>query len=420
MVVMIQQCQSVVFSFCFSILSHCFSFVSFVFFTTGTWHIDECWLAIMFHYTFYIVIVLTSTPESIRATGLHQPIAARGCHSPLVLKEQVGLIGLPNTSYDLTRTKKWDPLTKLTTQVELRYGPYEWIGLPVVITRNHTLCPLNYTEHTQEFWCAKESKCRTQHIGWTPERTAKENEETCTLPLPGTEFYTMCGTPYVDPMTGRETFNEYAMVICGVCVVAMVLFTSIYHYPLTLWHVVRSGFTQVPMYYKVQGQQNTHVLKAIIGRKVDGETGQEMYHVSHGNQESSEPEARKGNVEEKGAKGEPSMEWVAKNTLVSDGMGPVYGERGGLYGFFGVHHETSTRERLRTFDSYTHAMERLQRVGQLKQRTVYGSGSDDGGGNVVGDGDGTSTGKKKRSTTRSKSKTRTMRTTRATRSSSRR
>ena len=62
------------------------------------------------------------------------------------VQEQFGLIGMPNTSYDLTRTKYYDPEINLTTQVEMRYGPYEFIGLPVVITRNHTICPSNFSE----------------------------------------------------------------------------------------------------------------------------------------------------------------------------------------------------------------------------------------------------------------------------------
>ena len=53
-------------------------------------------------------------------------------------------------------------------------------------------------------------------------------------------------------------------------------------------------------------------------------------------------------------------EWRSKSTLVSDGIGAVYGERGGLYGLNGIHGETSTRERLRTFDSYNHALERIK------------------------------------------------------------
>ena len=53
---------------------------------------------------------------------------------------------MPNTSYDLTRTKYYDPEINLTTQVEMRYGPYEFLGLPVVITRNHTICPSNFSE----------------------------------------------------------------------------------------------------------------------------------------------------------------------------------------------------------------------------------------------------------------------------------
>lgn len=325
----------------------------------GTWHVDECWLAIMLHFTFYIVIVLTSEPENIRATGLHQPIAADGCHSPLIVQEQFGLIGNPNSSYDITRTKYWDPAINLTTKVELRYGPYELFNQPVIITRNHTICPFNFSEHVQEFWCTKEYKCRAQHRGYEMTRTQNEIDlDRCTLPMQGTEFYTICGTPYIDPITGRDTSYEYIMVICGVCFVAMTLFTSIYHYPLTLLDVLLSGFRIVPMYYKVKGQNNKYIVNKIIQKKVNTTTGKALYLVSHINRNDA-TNINDFMVLGGGGGGDNNSEWVEKKNLVSDGMGPVYGERGGLYGYHGVHHETSTRERLRTFDSYCHAMERL-------------------------------------------------------------
>ena len=53
-------------------------------------------------------------------------------------------------------------------------------------------------------------------------------------------------------------------------------------------------------------------------------------------------------------------EWKSKSTLVSDGIGATYGERGGLYGLNGINGEKSNRERLRTFDAYNHALERIK------------------------------------------------------------
>jgi hypothetical protein len=172
----------------------------------GTWHVDECWAAVMLHYIFYILIVTTSNPEAIRATGLHQPVATHGCTSDLAIQEQVGLIGMANTSFDLTRTKYYDTKSNITTQVELRYGPYELFFLlnrPVIITRNHTLCPSNFSEHVMEFWCVEEHSCRRQHRGFGQSRIQTDEDVKCTLPKPGEEWYTLCGTPYLDPETGR-------------------------------------------------------------------------------------------------------------------------------------------------------------------------------------------------------------------------
>jgi len=339
----------------------------------GTWHVDECWLAVMFHYIFYILIVTTSHPETIRATGLHQPVASPGCRSDLAIQEQVGLVGMPNTSFDLTRTKYYDTLSNITTQVELRYGPYEFLlQRPVIITRNHTLCPSNYSEHVMEFWCVKEYTCRRQHHGYEQSRTKEEGDRTCTLPTSGDEWYTLCGTPYIDPLTGRDTSSEYVMVVCGICLVAMTLFTQIYHYPRTLLDVICT--CEVPMYYKIQSQHNDTMLQEICERKMDYKKGKEMYRVVRKNIftegqggeiedfmiMSNTKRSGGGTSDEKNENNEKN-EWMEKALLVSDGMGPVYGERGGLYGFHGVHHETSTRERIRTFDSYSHAMERLSR-----------------------------------------------------------
>ena len=53
-------------------------------------------------------------------------------------------------------------------------------------------------------------------------------------------------------------------------------------------------------------------------------------------------------------------QWAPRAELVCDGAGPAFGERGGLYGVHGVHGETSTRERLREFNNYNHAVERIK------------------------------------------------------------
>ena len=318
---------------------------------------DEAWIAIVLHYTFYICIVLFADPEAIRATGLHQPVAPAGCHSPLAMQEQVGLIGMPGTKFDLTRTKYWDPSRNLTTRVELRYGPYELIpplvgrdasAGEVIISRNHTICASNFSEHVQEFWCPKERRCRNQHKGWEDSRTEAERNDpadACTLPDAGQEWYTLCGTPYVDPVTGRYIGAEYAWLVCGVGIVAMSIFTQVLAYPRTLCDVLRT--CDPPKYYKVAPQSRRAALAEVIGREgVDlKKGGAALYRVAMADGDGR----RRGEVV------------VSRDDLVSDGMGPVYAERGGLYGFYGVHLETSTRERLRYFDAHQAALDRLSR-----------------------------------------------------------
>lgn len=42
----------------------------------GSWYYDECFTAMMMHYTHYIVLVLFSSPASFQVFGLHQPIGS--------------------------------------------------------------------------------------------------------------------------------------------------------------------------------------------------------------------------------------------------------------------------------------------------------------------------------------------------------
>ena len=227
-----------------------------------------------------------------------------------------------------------------------------------------------------------------------------KEDGTCTLPSVGKEWYTLCGTPYIDPRSGRDTSSEYVMVVVGTCLVAMCLFTQIYHYPRTLFDVIRN--CEVPKYYKVKAQNNQKILKQIYNHKIDTTNGEELYQVEHvGSNESDSVDS------------ENNRKWIRKEKLVSDGMGPVYGERGGLYGWHGVNHETSTRERLRTFDSYGHALERLQRpLSGNRMGTVKGLTMEEEEEEVV-------VTKKKKSlkkkSTRAKSKTSTRRSTRSRR-----
>ena len=163
-------------------------------------------------------LVLFADPAAVRATGLHQELAPLGCQSALVLNESVGLLGLPDTPLDITRHKYVDPRSGTTTKVTLRYGFYEsvpLVGRRVVIERNETLCPSNFSEPTQEFWCAPEQRCRRG-----------PRDDACSLPSAGVDWYTMCGTSYVDADSGRDLFPEYVLLIIGVSTVALCIFAS--------------------------------------------------------------------------------------------------------------------------------------------------------------------------------------------------
>lgn len=317
----------------------------------GAWYIDEVYVSVMFHYLFYICIIIFSNPETVRATGLHQHVAPPGCHSPLILNESVGILGLPDTPNeqypfigDITRRKYYDPSNNIVTKISLRYGPYEvlpWPGRKVVVERNHTICPSNFSEPTQEFYCEKEKMCRNSSV-----------KNFCTMPKPGTEWYTLCGTSYVDVESGRDIYAEYVMMICGVCLVGMYVFTAILAYPRTLFDILFD--CKLPKYYKIHGHPGVtgSVKKILQKRTAYTNTSNNTQNDADKNFEDDEYYL----VEREDGK----TEWRSKSTLVSDGIGAIYGERGGLYGLNGIHGETSTRERLRTFDSYNHALERIK------------------------------------------------------------
>jgi hypothetical protein len=163
------------------------------------------------------------------------------------------------------------------------------------------------------------------------------------MPAPGTEWYTICGTSYIDMESGRDTYAEYVMLICGVCLLGMYVFTAILAYPRTLFDIIFD--CAWPKYYKIhahpglRGSVKRIIRKSVTGGEGDDAIDEDKYLIEHD---------------------DGTSEWMEKSSLVSDGVGPMYGERGGLYGLHGIHGETSTRERLRTFNSYNNAIERIK------------------------------------------------------------
>ena len=61
------------------------------------WHIDEVFVALAIHFTFYICLVMFADPQRVRATGLHQEVAPHDCHSSMTLNESIGVLGMPDT-----------------------------------------------------------------------------------------------------------------------------------------------------------------------------------------------------------------------------------------------------------------------------------------------------------------------------------
>ena len=282
----------------------------------GRWHVDEVFLAVLVHYIFYSVLVVVADPGDVRATGLHQSIAPPGCPHGTAVVETTSLRGFPDTSFDLTRTKFGDPDSGAVSTVALRYGFYESLPFPgqrIVVERNHSVCPENYSEPFG-FFCPAEGRC------------SREDVSACTLPSPGQEWFTICGHEY-----GHGEYAEYVFLLVGFNMLALYAFAAVLAYPRTIFDVVCG--CSFPRYYKITVSDAP---VQILDRRVRG-----------------------ADVEYFVARARGPGEWLPRSRLVSDGAGPTFGERGGLYGRHGVHAETSSRERLRVFDARANALERI-------------------------------------------------------------
>ena len=127
------------------------------------------------------------------------------------------------------------------------------------------------------------------------------------------------------------------MMLIGLCSLSIYLFTAILAYPRTIFDIVWD--LKPPKYYKIKGEPTAGNITTICDKRVNRASGREEYLVERSRR---------------------ARQWEPKHNIVSDGTGPVYAERGGLYGIHGVHAETSSRERLRAFDSHRNAVERIK------------------------------------------------------------
>lgn len=152
-------------------------------------------------------------------------------------------------------------------------------------------------------------------------------------------WYYICGTPFNDG--SGHTHAEYILTIFAIAFIGIITYTNALCYPRNFYEQF-FVLGEFPKYYKI------HAPKEIIC-KVEADrvstNGKKEYKVLLKGVRKSGPEY---------------YAWRTKDDLVLDGAGQMYGERGGLYGLLYDTYESSTRDRLRTYDSYKFALDRLR------------------------------------------------------------
>lgn len=152
-------------------------------------------------------------------------------------------------------------------------------------------------------------------------------------------WYWICGTPFEDG--SGHTRPEYTLTIFAIAFIGIMAYTNALCYPRNFYQQF-FVLGEFPKYYKIHHPKA--LIKNVQGDRI-GADGKKEYKVTL--QSVSKPR-------------EEYTLWKKKSELVLDGAGQVYGERGGLYGVLHDTYQGSTRDRLRTYDAYKHAVERLK------------------------------------------------------------
>jgi len=268
----------------------------------GRWYIDEVYVAMCMHYLHYAMLVVVGDPGNKQVLGLHQPMGA-----PIGSGTEYDCDQFRNLSYPY-------PFTPAA------FWPFEGdMFESVTVWKRPYVCPGG--ELMDE-----------RYIGFTCPKAQSQEW------VPNNQWYWYCGTDWEDG--SGLTHVEYILVVWGLCFLGFNVYTQALCYPRNIFEQF-FVLKEFPRYYKTD--KPSKVVSKIIDDRV-GEDGRQEVLVSQLG---------------RGGKDEGSV-WIAREDLVQDCTGPVYGERGGLYGTLPDTYGGSSRDRLRVYDSYKHAMERLK------------------------------------------------------------
>mmetsp|Transcript_2906 Transcript_2906/g.4173 ORF Transcript_2906/g.4173 Transcript_2906/m.4173 type:complete len:601 (-) Transcript_2906:1140-2942(-) len=282
----------------------------------GRWYYDEAYLAMLIHFGHYMILILVANPQTYQVLGLHQPMGSAPGSTDGYACDQTRNISYP---YPFTPSA-WPPFlqTDLLPEISVWKRPY--------LCENELLLD----EGVFGFECAK----------------AKEQPW-----VPGNQWFWICGTDFTNKGTGTSWW-EYLFLIWGSCLLGINAFTMFFCYPRTIFNL-----GEFPKYYKTD--QPSEVIVSVEDSRTN-EYGEKEFKVRVASKPTMLDHLFDLNGQKSGKSSQNTrVKWETKRNLEQDGVGAEYGERGGLYGQMFDTYYSSTRERLRIFESREHSLLRL-------------------------------------------------------------
>ena len=189
----------------------------------GSWHYDECFLAMMLHFTHYIVLVIAMNPAKMQVYGLHQPMGSAPGSSDAYSCDQTR-----NLTYPYPLTPAFAKIVRQLSGGLIHQREDDAPFQDVTVWKRPYLCPGGemMDEPVQSFDCAM-SRAHP--------------------PQPGQQWYWLCGTGW-ENADGSTSSVEYRLVVIFVCLLGMNLYAIALCYPSTLYEQLLVKWS-IPKYY---------------------------------------------------------------------------------------------------------------------------------------------------------------------------
>jgi hypothetical protein len=307
----------------------------------GKWYYDEAFIAVCMHYFHYMILVLFAHPGQLQVLGMHQeqgfapnPTKTRDQDRGCDFKRNL------TYPYPFTDGAFWPFRVEVLQQIGLPVDKpplNQYLPFPsVTVWKRPYICPYGnqlFDEKVVSFNCAM-----GKNQPWIGN---------------GHSWYWICGTDW-DSGDGSTSHFEYILVVWGICIFGLNVYAQAFCYPRTLYEQFFE-LCEFPKYYKTN---NPDILVGKFeDKRINDITGKEEYLVQ----------------ELRGTDGKELREvWRERDDIIQDAVGPVYAERGGLFGVFHDTYGKSTMERVRLMESYDHSHDRLKLFDTREERRPVG------------------------------------------------